>query len=325
MDELQRDDGFSMKVVAKRTGLSPHVIRVWERRYNAVGPLRSGTGRRLYAEADVERLSLLRAATEAGYSIGQIAHFSDEKLRHLNAGAPNSSTRIGEESVATPFAPFGVPSLSPTPALSAEEILEQCLQSIRELNNSALERALLQGLVALGRNALLENVLVPLMEHVGTGWNQGNLRIAHEHIASAVVRTFLGNLSQNQVGNSAPLLVVSTPAGQLHEIGALIVTAVAASHGWRVSYLGPNLPAEEIAVVALQSGARAVALSVTYPPNDAEVRSELVKLAQALENRVALLVGGRIAESYSQTLNQIGAIRFDDIKSMRQWLNESHR
>lgn len=322
MDALRDDinldskDGFSMKVVSRRTGLSPHVIRVWERRYKAVGPSRSGTGRRLYNDADIERLSLLRSATEAGYSIGQIAHFSDEKLRELTT-RPDASTRI------TSTHKFEKTSSATT--YSAGEYLNQCFQAVRDLNSVELERTLLRASVALGRNALLENVLVPLMAQVGQGWRDGELRIAHEHMASATVRSFLGTLSQNTVGENAPLLVVTTPAGQVHEIGALIVGAFASSQGWRVSYLGPNLPAEEIAAVALKSGARAIALSLVYPPDDEQIVSELKKLHDATEGKIQILVGGRAAASYAETLNKIGAIEFSDINALRNWLDESRR
>ena len=67
---------YSIKVVARRTGLSPHVIRAWERRYGAVEPERSATGRRLYSDTEIERLQALERATRAGHSIGQIAQLS---------------------------------------------------------------------------------------------------------------------------------------------------------------------------------------------------------------------------------------------------------
>jgi MerR family transcriptional regulator, light-induced transcriptional regulator len=313
-------EGFSMKVVARRTGLSPHVIRVWERRYKAVGPSRSGTGRRLYSEADIERLNLLRAATQAGYSIGQIAQFSDEKLRSLNT-RDDASTHID---AGAPFALRGAENSSaPRVEIPADEYLAQCMAAVRDLDTAHLERVLLRASVALGRNALLEKILVPLMKQIGQGWRSGELRIAHEHMASAAVRTFLGTLSQNSVGENAPLLVVTTPAGQVHEIGALIVGAFASSQGWRVSYLGPNLPAEEIAAVALKSGARAIALSFVYPPDDAQIAGELQKLHDALEGKIQILAGGRAAASYAETLKEIGAIQFSDIAALRRWLDES--
>src|SRR4051794_32783934 len=83
-------------VVAERTGLSQDVLRVWERRYGAVHPVRSPSGQRLYRDADVERLRLLNAATQAGRSIRHVAALSTEAISQLvneDAAAREQGTR----------------------------------------------------------------------------------------------------------------------------------------------------------------------------------------------------------------------------------------
>ena len=72
-----------MQIVTRRTGLSPAVLRMWERRYGVVTPARSPKGRRLYSDADVERLQLLARATQGGRPIGQVATLSDDALTEL--------------------------------------------------------------------------------------------------------------------------------------------------------------------------------------------------------------------------------------------------
>src|SRR5262245_25366803 len=89
---MNREQGYPIRAVARRTGLTSHVIRVWEKRYGAVSPMRTPTNRRLYSDTDVERLRLLHQATLAGHSIGQIAQLPNERLQALVAaddlGAP---------------------------------------------------------------------------------------------------------------------------------------------------------------------------------------------------------------------------------------------
>ena len=82
---MNHEQGHPIRVVARRTGLTSHVIRVWEKRYGAVSPLRTPTNRRLYSDRDVERLQLLHRAILAGHSIGQIAQLPNERLRALVA------------------------------------------------------------------------------------------------------------------------------------------------------------------------------------------------------------------------------------------------
>ena len=74
---------YPIQVVVRETGLSAHVLRVWEKRYGAVVPQRTATHRRAYNDADVHRLKLLRQATLLGHPIGSVASLSDEALETL--------------------------------------------------------------------------------------------------------------------------------------------------------------------------------------------------------------------------------------------------
>src|SRR5512141_1849871 len=96
--------GHPIAVVAERTGLSQDVLRVWERRYDAVQPVRSPGGQRHYSDADIERLSLLRAATGAGRSIGQVARLPTEAIAALVADDAAARSRRASAPSGTPDA-----------------------------------------------------------------------------------------------------------------------------------------------------------------------------------------------------------------------------
>jgi methylmalonyl-CoA mutase cobalamin-binding subunit len=163
-----------------------------------------------------------------------------------------------------------------------------------------------------------------MMARIGSFWRQGEMRPIHEHLATAAVRSLIGLLQQSDLPApvTAPLLLVTTPAHQLHEVGALMVAATGAAEGWRVTYLGPDLPAEEIAAAARQTGARAVALSITYPPDDPRLGDELRRLVQLLDPGVAMLVGGRAAGAYRDALHSTPAVYGDDLRQLRRILEE---
>ena len=75
----------TIQSVAEKTGLTPDVIRVWERRYNVVAPERTPSNQRLYTDADIERLNLLRRVTEQGRRISAVATLSNDELRDITA------------------------------------------------------------------------------------------------------------------------------------------------------------------------------------------------------------------------------------------------
>lgn len=155
----------------------------------------------------------------------------------------------------------------------------------------------------LGAQGLLRQVVAPLAQIIGDLWSDGTITAAHKHFATAAIRVFLGLAARPFAGtNGDPVIIVATPAGQIHELGALIVGAAAANLGWRVTYLGAGLPAAEIAGAARQKQARVVALSMVYPGDDPQMESELTWLHEALPRGVKLIVGGRAIPSYQDVL-----------------------
>jgi DNA-binding transcriptional MerR regulator/methylmalonyl-CoA mutase cobalamin-binding subunit len=290
-----------IKVVARQTGLSPHAIRAWEKRYKAVIPRRTPTNRRVYTNEDIDRLLLLRRATLLGRSIGQVAKLSTDELRQL----------VEEYEVAEVAAPRPV-NIHPS-----NEFVAACLRATQTLDAERLVTTLERASVSMSRPALVEQVIAPLLETIGDRWREGSLRIAGEHLATATIRTFLGNMNGTfPVASDAPRLLVTTPAGQVHELGALIAAAAASAEGWRVAYLGPSLPAEDIGAAAETNRSRAVALSIVLA-GDFYVKSELEKLGHLLPENVGLLVGGRGAVHYDEVLRAIGAKRITDFPSLR--------
>jgi DNA-binding transcriptional MerR regulator/methylmalonyl-CoA mutase cobalamin-binding subunit len=298
--------GFhTIDAVSRKTGLSAHVIRIWEKRYRAVQPARSVSNRRQYSDEEIDRLSLLRALTQSGQSISYVAKLPTETLRTLvTAPLPPSGD--------APL-PFRAQAAEPSPAL----LIDESLAAVRAFDTRALASALKRAELALGTQGMLQRVAAPLARTLGELWRDGSITAAHEHFASALLRTHLAQTAATFAGSShQPVLVVATPAGQLHELGALLVSAFAANLGWHVTYLGASLPAAEIAAAAMQNRARAVALSLVYPDDDPRLESELIRLREALPPSVGLIAGGRAVAAYQPALERIGAFPATELSAL---------
>ncbi len=297
-----------IRVVARRTGLSRDVLRAWELRYTAVEPARSPGGQRLYSDADIERLRLLQKALEGGRRIGQVAELETEELIRLvredeRARAPGIVTADGAGRSAAP-----------------RIFLAECLEALAEMDEARLTAALGRAVAALHDAELIDHVVTPLMIEIGELWWKERLTPGHERMATAVVRRTLDELRHAMQRSHGPTIVVATPARQQHEIGAMLVAAAAASEGWRVLYLGANLPAASIALAVRTAGASAAALSVIFPPDDPKLPDELRELRHALPKGTPLIVGGGAAGAYREVLSEIDALLLPDITALRATL-----
>lgn len=306
---VSREARHPIRVVAKRTGITLHVLRAWERRYRVVEPTRTPGGQRLYSDADIERLKLLRDAVESGRAISQVAKLSEGELAELVA-----------QDRASGVAP------SPTVRAVPEEgevarYLGASLQAAERMDDAALHRILLRALVSLRPLDFIEGLVQPLLYEVGERWHQGQLRPSHEHAVTIAVRrvlTFL--LSAYEPKADAPALVTTTLAGDPHEFGAMLASVLAGEAGWRVLYLGASLPAEEIARAAAVSGAAAVAVSAVDDRGAEVLVRELERLRAQLPARVRLLAGGRAVELYADALAHIEGLEVANLHDLRDTL-----
>lgn len=289
-----------IQLASKLSGLSQHVIRIWERRYSALSPSRTCTNRRMYCDEAVKRLKLLKILTENGHRIGGVARLGTAELEDL----------VKKVAVVA-VDPAAVPAAKPNEYGEPSEFVEAAIAASKRYDCEGLRRVLLQARLQLGQRGMLHQVICPLLVQIGNNWRNGQLRASHEHITTAVIRELLLTpVPGSQIPAHAPELVVATPAGELHELGALIVAATARDLGWYVTYLGPNLPVEEIAACAIARHATAVALSVVFPENCPVILEKLGRIRELLPPSMRLIVGGRAAEGYRASMPKDIAIQW---------------
>jgi DNA-binding transcriptional MerR regulator/methylmalonyl-CoA mutase cobalamin-binding subunit len=297
-----------VRMVVQRTGLTPDLLRAWERRYGVVKPTRTAGGQRLYSDADVARLSVLKRAVEGGRTISQVAPLDDAAIRAM-IDADLAAARA-QPLRAVPFATD-----------DGDSVLAAALKAVDEFDGPVLEQQLRAAALRFSVDAMLDEVLSPLLFTIGSLWHAGALDPANEHMATATIRRVLGwMMDQSAMGVGAPTIVVATPTGQTHEMGAMLVAATVAARGWRVVYLGADLPATEIANAAVRTRARAVAISIVYPLDDGRLAGELQRLRDALPAQMPVVVGGSGAAAYSDAIAKAALIPVGTLPALREWL-----
>ncbi|HSJ25947.1 MAG TPA: MerR family transcriptional regulator [Longimicrobiales bacterium] len=295
-------------VVSRRTGVSLHVLRAWERRYGVVEPARTAGGQRLYSDADIERLRLLRQVTDAGRNISQVSDLPVEDLRRLvvedaqQAAAGAVVDRAGGNGTAGYVA--------------------RSLAAAARLDGEAVHGTLMRAVVSLRPAEFLDEVLMPLLREVGERWHAGAFSPAQEHVVSVASRrvvTWLVDAYESP--EDGPLLLVTTVAGEQHEFGALMVAVVALDAGWRVAYLGTSLPAAEIVKSARLLDVDGVALSLVNRDGVDEAVEEAAAVRAALPATVDVMVGGGGAAARRSRLEGHGVVVLATAQDLRDLLH----
>jgi DNA-binding transcriptional MerR regulator/methylmalonyl-CoA mutase cobalamin-binding subunit len=295
-------------VAAERTGLSPHVLRVWERRYRAIEPTRTDGGRRLYSDADIQRLRLMALATTAGRGISRVARLPTKELARLVRDDEEARRQVGISDRGR---------ISGISAATTHDVATARAHA-RALDAVELEHVLRRSAALVGAGAFLDTVATPLLRQIDDERHAGELATGEEQLVLVALRRIIeGVVPILTVSGDAPSLLVATPVGDRHEIEAIMATAVAAIENWRVTYLGPGVPVSEIAVAAANTSARVV--SVTLPPADGHdlLLPGLRALRVRLAPQVPLVVGGPGALEIAAELRGAGIKVIENLTDLR--------
>ncbi|MCG6928409.1 MAG: MerR family DNA-binding transcriptional regulator [Acidobacteria bacterium] len=265
---------LSIGALARATGIPVETLRTWESRYGFPVPQRKPSGHRVYPLEAVPRLRRVAEALALGHRAGQVVAASEEALDQLLEGTSSSP--------AGPSA--GIPPAEDLPGL---------LRLVTAFDADRLTRTLLGDWGRMTPMEFLEERVAPLVVAVGDGWENGDLEIRHEHFLSERVGDLLRSLRLPfEERASGPLVVFGTLPGEGHGLGLQMAALLLASMGSRILYLGPEVPPPQIASLATDLGARAVAVSVSSATRGAATSASLRKLRGRLPPRVALIVGG---------------------------------
>jgi DNA-binding transcriptional MerR regulator len=257
---------YPIRAVARMTGLSLDTLRAWERRYQAVTPLRGDRGR-LYDDRDVARLKQLARLVGDGHAIGSIAQLPPAALARLQQRAAAAA-------------------VAPPPAVD----LEPLMRALRQYDVTVVESTLSRHATLLPPPQLILSVILPMMRDTGARWQAGTVRPAQEHLVSAAVRSVLGGLLRTMAaGRRREPMVFATLPGERHELGLLSAAVLAAHAGRHVTYLGGDVPAADLvhAVNTMQASTLVVAATMNNATSVREVRA-----LRRLRSEAAVWAGG---------------------------------
>jgi MerR family transcriptional regulator, light-induced transcriptional regulator len=291
--ELPDDPKFTIKAVASQTGIRPVTLRAWERRHEVLTPHRADNRYRLYSERDVAILRWLKNRVDGGISISSAV----SELRSM------TSNNAWPEAI--PVAPVPAAGGSQTPPSHYARQLFQALVRHDENRSSDLLREV-HALFDL--MTVCNQVIVPALRDIGEAWYRGEIRVTTEHFASAYLRgKMLSLLQAYPARRNAPNILVGCAPMEQHELGSLMLSVLLRSEGFRVEYLGPDIPIEDLADYASYEQPAMIILSSSIEDTAMELR-RLNDMLRKLRPAPLFGYGGRAFDLHPNLRQQIQGI-----------------
>jgi MerR family transcriptional regulator, light-induced transcriptional regulator len=263
---MDSDGVLRIGELSKRSGVSPELLRAWERRYGLLRPVRSAGGLRLYTPADVERVRVMRQHLADGLAAAEAAALA------LRPG-------VGDES--TPM------------ALRPEAVRDELADALDRYDEPGAQMILDRLLAVATVDTVLSEVVLPYLRELGERWLRGDASVAQEHFASSVVRGRLLGLARGWGLGLGPTAVLACLPGEQHDLGLIAFGLALRSRGWRIVYLGSDSPIETVEEVSRQLDPSLVVLTAV---SSARVEPVMPQL-RALAARHRLALGGAAAEN----------------------------
>jgi MerR family transcriptional regulator, light-induced transcriptional regulator len=241
--------------LAKRTGVSPELLRAWEQRYGFLQPTRTAGGFRLYSAADEARVQGMQSLVSGGLAAAQAARLI---LSDAEPAPPTASAS----------------------AATLEDAAGNLTASLDRLDEQAANAALDRLFAAYTVETVLQDVILPYLHRLGERWEAGEVSVAQEHFASNLLRGRLLGLAQGWGQGQGPAAALACVPGEQHELGLLAFGVALRRRGWRIIYLGTNSPISAVADIAQSLAPAVVVLLSMHPDNFLDHAPEIKQLAR---------------------------------------------
>lgn len=315
--EIQHLKNINIKAATQLTGINENTLRAWERRHKILAAERDQEGRRIYSLKDIEKLQLLSSLVKKRHLIGNIAPLSLQQLKVLDdqAGPTNHPTASPIQNSASPQTDY----------------MSEIIEALKKWDLGQIHSSLQNARFNLSPRIIITNLVLPLMQEVGKLVAESKLRISQEHLLSSFMRDYLGQLYQslsvneNQLKLKSKKIAVTTREGDLHEFGILLAAILCRINGHVVYYLGPNMPAQDLAEACEDFKVDLVVIGLASLPPKKEVISAnqfLKKLDENTPKKLTILCGGTSDIDPSQIKSGRKLIKFSSLQDLDQFLKQ---
>ena len=274
------------------TGVMPHTIRTWEKRYQVFTPGRSEGGQRLYSETDLDKAKLIVALIDQGHTISSLAKYSLKNLRSLLGH--NNSEDSELEKVFT--------------SVEIKKLLKHLGNFDIDLVASGMQHLRL----SIGVKEFIFKIVLPVMHEIEKLALKGVYSISQEHIITTIVSDQLHQINLANEGPNCNRFALATPVGNLHDLPIMIAEIICHANRVPTNYLGASHPADCLgeAVNALKCKTIVMGVISSVQWNyEKDIVKYLQSIDKYLNNTVEIILGGGYKIDFPDFEN-IGNIKF---------------
>ena len=267
------DGAIRIGELARRTGVSPELLRAWEQRYGLLLPSRSPGGFRLYSVADEARIRQMTRLIGDGLSAAQAAR------QALTADG-------GQPAIEAPL---------------VDHLADQLRTALDSFDGTGAHASFDRLLASVSVEVVLADVLVPYLRDLGDRWVAGRATVAQEHFASNLIRGRLLAIARDWDSGNGPALLLACLPGEAHDLGLIMFGILAARRGWRITFLGADTPLDSLHASIRNIQPALTVLVATTPSLLAAHADDLRRLTSLTRTAIAGVTDAQAASDVGAT------------------------
>jgi len=271
---------FTIRDIENLSGIKAHTIRIWEQRYSFIKPKRSGTNIRFYSSDDLKVILNISLLNKHGYKISQINRMSREAMFRNVLSLTDSEAKAGI-------------------------VVNQLLELMVAFDEITFEKTINKYIAASGIEKAILEILFPFLDKVGILWLTNHINPAQERLVSNVVRqkiiTGIDGIASKVTSTSKICLFL--PEGEHHEISLLYVAFLLKKKGIPITYLGANIPLDELKTVVDVKKPDYLYTHVTTAGQSFNFEKFVSTMNRDFKN-VQVIISGRLTNAYVKKIPQ---------------------
>jgi DNA-binding transcriptional MerR regulator len=267
---------FSIKDLENLSGIKAHTIRIWEKRYDILQPMRTDTNIRLYDLASLQKLLNITLLHDYGYKISKIATYPQDKIPSLVREIISNKTAKSH-------------------AISAFKM------AMMNFDQELFFNTYNWLIAEKSFKEVFHEVFIPLMNELGLLWQSDTITPAHEHFVSYLIKQkLLVNTEKLQVLKQTKfdkVFVLSLPMNEIHELGLMYLNYEILLNGYKTIYLGESMPIENLKDLKKHFDSIVFVSYMTVQPERDSVNEYVAKMSEELiDENTELWYLGRMTE-----------------------------